>query len=64
MARAGEGGMCLTNDEELAGKLKILRNHGMDPKKRYWHDVVGFNYRMTNLQVALGVAQLGKREVY
>jgi len=54
--------MCLTNDEESANKLKILRNHGMDPKKRYWHNVVGFNYRMTNLQAALGVAQLGKEK--
>jgi len=58
----GEGGMCLTNDEELAERIKILRDHGMNPKKRYWHDVVGFNYRMTNLQAALGLAQLGKIE--
>jgi perosamine synthetase len=58
----GEGGMCLTNDEELAEKMKILRDHGMDPKKRYWHNIVGFNYRMTNLQAALGVAQLSKIE--
>jgi len=56
----GEGGMCLTNDAELAEKMKILRDHGMNPIKRYWHDVVGFNYRMTNLQAALGVAQLAK----
>jgi len=34
----------------------------MNPVKRYWHDVVGFNYRMTNLQAALGLAQLGKIE--
>lgn len=54
----GEGGMCLTNDEDLASKLKVLRDHGMDTKKRYWHEVIGFNYRITNLQAALGVAQL------
>jgi perosamine synthetase len=54
----GEGGMCLTNDEEIAERLRILRDHGMDPKKRYWHNVIGFNYRMTNLQAALGVSQL------
>ncbi|NIU83251.1 MAG: aminotransferase DegT, partial [Candidatus Thorarchaeota archaeon] len=53
-----EGGMCLTNDEELAEKIRILRDHGMRPEKKYWHEVVGFNYRMTNLQAALGVAQL------
>jgi perosamine synthetase len=58
----GEGGMCLTNDKELAEKIRILRDHGMSPTKRYWHDVVGFNYRMTNLQAALGLAQLGKIE--
>jgi perosamine synthetase len=60
----GEGGMCLTNDEELAEKMKTLRDHGMDPKKRYWHNVIGFNYRMTNLQAALGVAQLSKIEEF
>jgi len=56
----GEGGMCLTNNEKLADKMRILRDHGMNPEKKYWHDVIGFNYRMTNLQAALGVAQLKK----
>ncbi len=56
----GEGGMCLTNDAQLAERIRILKDHGMNPERRYWHDVVGFNYRMTNLQAALGVAQLQK----
>lgn len=56
----GEGGMCLTNNEELAKKMRILRDHGMNPEKRYWHNVIGFNYRMTNLEAAIGVAQLKK----
>jgi len=56
----GEGGMCLTNNEELADKMRMLRDHGMNPNKKYWHNIVGFNYRMTNLQAALGVAQLNK----
>jgi perosamine synthetase len=56
----GEGGMCLTDDSELDERMRILRDHGMNPNRRFWHDVVGFNYRMTNLQAALGVAQLGK----
>lgn len=56
----GEGGMCLTNNEELADKMRMLRDHGMSPNKRYWHNIIGFNYRMTNLQAALGVAQLKK----
>lgn len=58
----GEGGMCLTNDDVLAEKLRILRDHGMDPKRKYWHTIVGFNYRMTNLQAAIGVAQMEKIE--
>ncbi|MEO0445090.1 MAG: aminotransferase class I/II-fold pyridoxal phosphate-dependent enzyme [Verrucomicrobiota bacterium] len=54
----GEGGMVLTDSEELAGRMRILRDHGMRPDKRYWHDEVGYNYRMTNMQSALGCAQL------
>lgn len=56
----GEGGICLTDDEELCEKMRLLRDHGMNPNRKYWHEVVGFNYRMTNLQAALGVAQLKK----
>jgi len=54
----GEGGMCVTNSKELDGKMRILRDHGMSKTKKYWHEVVGYNYRMTNLQAAIGVAQL------
>ena len=56
----GEGGICLTNNKELADRMRILRDHGMNPQKRYWHNYIGFNYRMTNLQAAIGVAQLGR----
>jgi perosamine synthetase len=56
----GEGGMCVTNDDGVAERMRILRDHGMNPSRRYWHDIIGFNYRMTNLQAALGVAQLQK----
>lgn len=59
----GEGGMCLTNNEELANKMRILRDHGMTPNKKYWHQIIGFNYRMTNLQAALGVAQVKKLDL-
>lgn len=58
----GEGGMCVTNDVALAEKMRTLRDHGMNASKRYWHDEVGFNYRMTNLQAAIGCAQLEKIE--
>ena len=43
-----------------AEKAKILRDHGMSRKKKYWHEYVGFNFRMTNMQAAIGVAQIKK----
>ena len=58
----GEGGMCVTNNKQLDDKMRILRDHGMSKKKRYWHDVIGYNYRMTNLQAAIGLAQLERIE--
>ncbi|NWF82269.1 MAG: DegT/DnrJ/EryC1/StrS family aminotransferase [Bryobacteraceae bacterium] len=54
----GEGGMVLTGDERLAARMRILRAHGMDPNRRYWFPEIGYNYRMTNLQAAVGLAQL------
>ena len=58
----GEGGMCLTNVDKLNDNMRVLRDHGMNKSKRYWHDVVGFNYRLTNMQAAIGVAQLERIE--
>jgi perosamine synthetase len=54
----GEGGMILTDDEDLYHGLRELRDHGMSRHRRYAHVALGFNYRMTNMQAALGVAQL------
>lgn len=54
----GEGGAVVTNDEGLAARVRFLKDHAMDPKRRYWHPEVGYNYRMTNVQAALGCAQL------
>lgn len=54
----GEGGMCVTNSDELNDRMRVLRDHGMSKTKKYWHEHVGFNYRMTNLQAAIGCAQL------
>jgi len=54
----GEGGMCVSNNKALDEKMRVLRDHGMSKSKRYWHDVVGYNYRLTNLQAAIGLAQL------
>jgi len=56
----GEGGMVVTNDDKLAAKMRILKGQGMDPKRRYWFIEVGYNYRMTNIQAAIGLAQLEK----
>lgn len=53
----GEGGMIVTNDAALAQDLRHLRGQAMT-ERRYWHDQVGFNYRMTEMQAALGCAQM------
>lgn len=58
----GEGGMVVTNDADLAKKIRMLRDHGMDPNHRYLHPILGYNYRLTNIQAAIGVAQLEKIE--
>lgn len=54
----GEGGAVITDDKELADKMRVMRDHGMSPEKRYWHQYSGFNYRMTNIQAAIGVGQI------
>ena len=54
----GEGGMAVFKSQKVAEYAKILRNHGMSISKNYWHNFAGFNYRMTNIQAAIGVAQL------
>lgn len=54
----GEGGAVTTNDDDMAARMRLLRSQGMDADRRYWHPVVGYNYRMTNLTAAIGVAQM------
>ena len=54
----GEGGMVCFESDIMKDKALTLRDHGMTKNKRYWHSVVGYNYRMTNVQAALGLAQL------
>lgn len=54
----GEGGMVVTNDETLADRAYHLKMHGLAKYREYWHDVIGFNYRMTNICAAIGLAQL------
>jgi perosamine synthetase len=54
----GEGGAVVTDDDALASCVRILRGQGQDPERRYWFPVAGYNYRMTNVAAAIGLAQL------
>lgn len=58
----GEGGICVTDNPDLAARMRILRDHGMRPERSYWHEEPGFNFRMTNLQAAIGCAQLERMD--
>ena len=60
----GEGGMILTNDDDLAEQCRELRNLCFKPAKRFVHERLGWNLRMTNLQAALGVAQLERLDEF
>ena len=58
----GEGGMILTDNDSIAKRCKELRNLCFQPKKRFIHKKLGWNFRMSNLQAAVGVAQLEQLE--
>ena len=58
----GEGGIVMTNDDELARELLMLKNDGRLERGMYYHDRIGYNFRITELQAALGLAQLSKLE--
>jgi perosamine synthetase len=58
----GEGGMIVTNDEQLAQRARWLKDLAHSPEQRFAHEEVGFNYRMTNVQAAIGLAQLERVE--
>lgn len=60
----GEGGMIVTDDDELAEKCRNLRNLYMQPRRRFVHEELGWNFRMTNLQAALGLAQLERLDEF
>ncbi|MAV61359.1 MAG: aminotransferase DegT [Gammaproteobacteria bacterium] len=60
----GEGGMLQFKRKKHLNFAKKLRDHGMSQNKRYWHEEVGFNYRLTNLQSAVGVAQMEKIDFF
>jgi len=54
----GEGGMVVTDNKNYADKIKLLRDHGMSESRKYWHPILGYNYRLTNIQAAIGVGQM------
>ncbi|MBI2134299.1 DegT/DnrJ/EryC1/StrS family aminotransferase [Candidatus Woesearchaeota archaeon] len=60
----GEGGMCITSDGDLAKEMSFLKDHGMSSEKRYYHTKIGFNLRLTNIQAAIGLAQLEQIEKF
>lgn len=54
----GEGGAVITNNDDLAARMRKVKGQGQSATRRYWHDEIGFNYRMTNIAAAIGVAQV------
>ncbi len=60
----GEGGMIVFKDQHVVERAAMLRDHGMSKTKRYWHEEVGYNYRLTNIQAAIGVAQFERLEEF
>jgi perosamine synthetase len=58
----GEGGAVIANNEALAARLRMTKGQGQSLTRRYWHEVLGFNYRMTNIAAAIGTAQMERFE--
>ena len=55
---SGEGGMVVCDDDQIAARVRLFRGQGQDPTRRYFHTEVGYNYRLTNVQAAIGLGQL------
>lgn len=60
----GEGGMVVSKDKTLIERARHLKGQGLAAYREYWHDVVGYNYRMTNIQAAIGLAQLERMDEF
>lgn len=58
----GEGGMVVTNDDTLHDRMTHFKGQGLAKHREYWHDVIGYNYRMTNICAAIGLAQLERAD--
>ena len=59
-----EGGIAVTNDAELAEKMRILRNLGSDRDRKFYHPLLGYNYKMSDIHASIGVIQLKKLDQY
>lgn len=59
-----EGGMALTNDPQLAEKMRLLRSFGMQKQKKFYHAILGYNYKMSDIHAAIGLVQLKKLDNY
>lgn len=60
----GEGGMVVTNDKTLIERVNHLKGQGLAAQRQYWHDAIGYNYRMTNICAAIGLAQLEQSDIF
>lgn len=60
----GEGGMVVTNDKVIFNRLVHLKGQGLAENRQYWHDVIGYNYRMTNICAAIGLAQIEQADKF
>ncbi|MFY9512571.1 MAG: DegT/DnrJ/EryC1/StrS aminotransferase family protein [Rubrivivax sp.] len=61
---AGEGGMVISNDKTLIERARHFKGQGLASHREYWHDVIGYNYRMTNIAAAIGLAQLERADAF
>jgi len=59
-----EGGIALTNNEELCKKMQMLRNHGMNKHQKFYHPILGYNYKMSDIHAAIGIVQMQKLDKY
>ena len=60
----GEGGMIITNNETLYDRCIHIKGQGLAKHRQYWHDIIGYNYRMTNICAAIGLAQFEQIETF
>ncbi len=60
----GEGGFVTTDDDALAARMRQLKGQGMDPQRRYWFPILGYNYRLTNVAAAIGCAQMERIDAF